>query len=291
MRILRITLIILTGLLLSLTNCAGQTNTVENPASSSNTKTSFITTTETVTEIPSSPLRIYLTFSKYPELNEPVYLTCAIYSINDASNCDAQIKLPEGAAFISGTLEWQGDLIRYYERYFTVQILFNESGNQTIEATASHIINGNNSWNAQDVISLYFGLDGFLTSTLPDERINRYAVINTNLEMFPTPKLNEPVTLSVTITSPVDVPKVDVDGLKAVVIFSRQEYEFLEGNNSVPVTIKAGESIHLSLVVAFKKTGPWIISACVTELVIKGPGPLGIYYYSPQDTVSFSIIE
>jgi hypothetical protein len=101
--------------------------------------------------------------------------------------------------------------------------------------------------------------------------------------------LNEPVTLFVTITSPVDVLKVDKYGLNAEIIFPREEYEILDGCNIVPVTIKAGETIHFSVVVAFKKAGLWPITACVSELIVSGSGPAGIYHYSPKDTIFFEV--
>jgi hypothetical protein len=199
-------------------------------------------------------------------------------------------------SFISGNLQWHGDLVESHDAYFSMQIVFTESENQTIEATASHIIDDNNSWNALDTVSLDFNSYGVPNSTLPDStlpngRINRYAVIETILEISHTPKLNEPATLSVTITSPVDVPRVDTHGLKAIVIFSREEYELLDGNNIVPVTIKAGEPIHFSVVIVFKKTGLWSVRASVCELITPGDSPAGMYHYSPENTIFFNIID
>ena len=299
MKILRTTLVLLAGLMFSLNACANLMATSEYPEVSSETPTGPITITVHAPPptIPSSPLRIHLTFSTLPILNKPLYLSCFVSSTDDAPNSVVQIRLPEGVSHISSDIEWRGDLKRNYGRYFSAQIVFNESGNQTIEATASRIIDENNSWYAVDTITLDFGPNGvpistLPDSTLPDRRINRYAVIETFLEISPTtPKLNEPNTLSVTITSPVDVPRIDTHGLKATVIFSREGYELLDGNNIVPVTIKAGEMIHFSVVVVFKKTGSWSVRASVCELITPGDSPAGMYHYSPENTIFFNIID
>ena len=98
--------------------------------------------------------------------------------------------------------------------------------------------------------------------------------------------MNEPAELSVTVISPVDVPR---HGLNAYIVFPGKEYELLSGDITLPVTIRAGEPIHFSAVVAFKETGYWHVSAWVSELVIKGPGPLGMYHRSPKDTMFLKI--
>ena len=75
-------------------------------------------------------------------------------------------------SFISGNLQWHGDLAGLSEIIFKAQIVFNEPGNQTIEATASHITDNKEPWNALDTISLNFGPYGIPDSTLPDRRVN-----------------------------------------------------------------------------------------------------------------------
>jgi hypothetical protein len=180
-KILRASLLILAVFMLFLSACTSPRTTLESSIISSKTPAGYTTTTVSASSVSSPPLRVYLTFSKYPVLNEPLYITCWISSTDNAPNSTAQIKLTEGIRLLGGNLEWQGDLIKDYEKHFTAQIVFNESGNQTVEAIASHILDDNNSWHVQDTISLYFGPDGVLSSTLDDWRINRYAVIETDL--------------------------------------------------------------------------------------------------------------
>lgn len=57
---------------------------------------------------PASPIKVNLSISKLPVLNEVTDLTVNISSKYDAPNSIANIKLPEEAELVSGKLDWQG---------------------------------------------------------------------------------------------------------------------------------------------------------------------------------------
>jgi len=231
---------------------------------------------------PSSPIKVELSISELPVLNEPVALTCDVTSCNDASNSTAQIKLSDGASLISGNLEWQGNLEANIPVSFSAQIVFERTGHQTIEAIASHVIDDKNGWGDLDVIYLDIGIEsstfGWPVSPVPVVRIpDKWSDIKTNLEISHAPKLNEPAKLFVTILSPVDFP-----GLTAEIIFY-QGVELLEGARRQPVDLKAGVPLHFSAIIVFNETGYHTVTADVTEKVN------GVWHHSPQDTIFFDV--
>jgi len=57
----------------------------------------------------------------------------------------------------------------------------------------------------------------------------------------------------------------------------------VDGKTSMPVDIRAGVPVQLTVVVAFPGTGDFKISAFIGELIIQGAGPMGMYYSSPED--------
>ena len=58
----------------------------------------------------SSGVTAKLEISKAPTLNENAELTFTITTIRDASNVSAKFILPEGFEFVSGNLNWNGEL-------------------------------------------------------------------------------------------------------------------------------------------------------------------------------------
>lgn len=269
MRILRATVILLVGLMLVLAACVGPT---EPPG----------TTSPAVSLSPSSPIKVELSISKLPVLNEPVDLTCNVTSRSDAPNSTAQIKLSKGASLISGNLQWQGDLQANIPISFSAQIVFNETGHQTIEATAIHVIDDKNSWGDLDAIYLDIGTEsstfGWPVSPVPVVRVpDKYSVIQTDLEISHAPKLNEPAKLFITILSPVDFPD-----LTAEIIFYKGA-ELLEGATKQPVDLKAGVPVHFSATIVFRETGYRTVTADVCEQINN------VWHHSPQDTIYLKI--
>jgi hypothetical protein len=63
-----------------------------------------------VVEAPSTPIKVDLSISHAPAVNAVANLTCTVSSTKDAPNTTAQVKLPEGASLVSGSLNWQGNL-------------------------------------------------------------------------------------------------------------------------------------------------------------------------------------
>ena len=122
--------------------------------------------TKTTAPAPSSPMKVELSVSNAPALNEIVELTCSITSVSDAPNTTAQIVLAESFELVGGNLSWNGDMIvpeeekrkhprpnrsdpeydRLCEEYeypkgkaeFGVLIKSVEVGNWTITATAGY---------------------------------------------------------------------------------------------------------------------------------------------------------
>jgi hypothetical protein len=262
-------LILLVGLILVLEACGTSTET---PG----------TAVPAVSLSPSSPIKVELSISKLPILNEPVDLTCNVTARSDAPNSTAQIKLPKGASLINGNLEWQGDLKADIPVSFSAQIVFKETGHQTIEATATHVIDDKNGWGDLDSIYLDIGADsstfGWPASPVAVARMpDKWSVINTDIEISHAPKLNEPAKLFITILSPVDFPD-----LTAEIIFYKGA-ELLEGDKKQPVDLKAGVPLHFSATIVFNETGYHTVSAYVDEKVDD------VWYSSPQDTIYLKI--
>lgn len=269
MGILRATVILLVGLVLILAACVGSTETPR-------------TISPPVALCPSSPIKVELSISKLPILNEPVDLTCNVTSGRDAPNSTAQIKLSEGTSLINGNLEWQGDLIANIPVSLSAQIVFEETGHHTIEATAIHVINDNNSWGDIDAIFLDIGTEsstfGWPVSPVPVVMVpDKYSVIQTDLEISHAPKLNEPAKLFITIFSPVDFPN-----LTAEIIF-HEGVELLEGAKKQPIDLKAGVPVHFSATIIFTETGYRKVTADVCEQINN------VWYHSPQDTIYLKI--
>jgi hypothetical protein len=249
-----------------------------------------VTVTATGPISTSPPLGLYLTLSKWPRLNEPVYLICNVYALRDITNCAAQITLPPGVGLISGNPYWKGDLKNLANGFtFTIQIIFKEPGNQIIEGTAFHIVdNSRNDLIFQDNLELNFTTEGGAVGSIPERRVNKYGVIKTNLEISHAPKLKETAILSVNFLSPIDVPKNSNEGLIARLVFSKQNYTLLDGSTAIPVDIQANKPMNFTAKVTFNETGYWYIGAAVTELITHG-SPAGIVYSSPSDTLFLKI--
>ncbi len=270
MRVFRSALILLASLLLFLPAC-----TIQPPATPPDTSPA-------VSFAPSSPIKVNLSISKLPVLNELVDITCEVTSQSDAANSTAQIKLSKGASLINGNLEWQGDLLAEIPVSFSAQIVFKETGHQTIEATARHVIDDKNSWGDLDAIYIDIGYEsstfGWPASPVRVARVpDRWSVIKTDLEISHAPKLNEPAKLFVTILSP-----VDFSGLTAEIIFY-QGAELLEDAKKQPVDLKAGVPLHFSAIIVFNETGYHTVTAAVAEKVND------VWHLSPQDTIYLKI--
>jgi hypothetical protein len=230
---------------------------------------------------PSSPIKVNLSISKLPVLDEPVEITCNVSSIDDMPNSTAQIQLSQGASLISGILEWQGDLEANVPISFSAQIVFTKTGHQTIEATARHVIDDNNSWGDIDIIYLDIGSEsstfGWPASPVPVVRADKYAVIVTDIEISHAPKLNEPAKLFITTVSPVDFPGLSVGILiypKSAVL-SNPELSIVP---QVPdakqyamqftgVDLEANIPFHCSATIVFNDTGYYQVSATARQKI------------------------
>jgi hypothetical protein len=165
---------------------------------------------------------------------------------------------------------------------FSIQLAFEETGHQTIEATAVYIVDNANSWGDLDAIFFDIGSEtstfGWPVNPIRITRVpDKWSVITTDLQISHAPKLNEPAKLFITILSPVDFPDINAE------IIFYEGVEFLEGETRQQIELKANVPFHLSSIVVFTETGIHTVTADVAELVD------GIWYSSPQDTITFDI--
>jgi hypothetical protein len=248
---------------------------------------------------PSSPIKVNLSISKLPVLDEPVKITCNVSSIDDMPNSNAQVQLSQGATLISGNLEWQGDLEANVPISFSAQIVFNETGHQTIEATARHVIDDNNSWGDLDIIYLDIGSEdstfGWPASPVPIVRTDKYSVIKTDLEISHAPKLNEPAKLFITTISPVDFPGLSVGILiypkSAVLSDSNSQLvaiPLVPSANQIAmqvtgVDLQANVPYHFSAIVVFNDTGYYHVTADTRQKIDNTT------YHGTQDTIYLKI--
>ena len=133
--------------------------------------------TSTIKETPahetpaSTPIKVHLSISKAPALNEKATLTYTISSSSNAANTTAEIKFttarvgifpapfPIGAVLVSGNLTWEGDLKAGEPISLSAEVVFKETGKWAIELNAHHVENENSSWGDIDIIYLTVGVD------------------------------------------------------------------------------------------------------------------------------------
>lgn len=248
---------------------------------------------------PSSPIKVELSISKLPILNEQVEITCKVTSRCDAPDSTAQIKFSKGALLIDGLQEWQGDLMANIPVSFSSQVVFKEAGHQIIEASATHMIDDKNGWGDLDAIYLDIGFEsstfGWPVTPVPVIRTDKYSVIKTDIEISHAPKLNEPAKLFITTVSPVDFPDLSVGILiypkSAVLLDSDSKLTavpLVPGANQVAMQVtgldlQANIPYHFSAMVVFNETGYYHVTAGARESVDNTT------YHGTQDTIYLKI--
>ncbi len=248
---------------------------------------------------PSSPIRVNLSISKLPLLNETVDLTCNVSSLHDAPNSSAQIVLSKGISLVNGDLQWHGDLGANVTVSLSVQVFFKETGHQTIEANARYVVDKNNSWGDMDVIYLDIGTErstfGWPVMPAPVVRVDKYGVIKTDLEISHAPKLNEPAKLYITTISPVDFPGLSIGILvspKTAIVSDTDSkltvVPLVPGANQIAmrlsgVDLKANVPFHFSAIVVFQDNGYYHVTADAQQKVDS------VTYHGLQDTIYLKI--
>lgn len=106
-----------------------------------------------------APVVIDFSISHPPLLNEPAELTLTLSPRDDMPSITARIILPEGAALVSGNLEWQRDLKAGVPATLSAQIVFNETGNCRIDGGYWQWVGEENSWGVYRSIYLIIGID------------------------------------------------------------------------------------------------------------------------------------
>lgn len=278
--------VLLSGFLLTIIAC---NSPIEKPA----------TSVPPVSLSPSSPIKVVLSISKLPLLNEPVEITCNVTSRSNAPNSTTKIKLSKGSSLISGDLQWQGDLVANTPVAFSAQIVFQELGHHTIEAGASCIIDDKNSWGDLDAIYLDIGRENstFGWPVTPPKlvRTDKWGAIKTDVEISHAPKLNKPAKLFITIVSPVDFPGLSLGILispKSVVLSDSDSkltaVTLVPGANQVAmqvagVDLQANVPYHFSATVVFKDTGYYHVTADAQQKVDNS------IHHGTQDTIYLKI--
>jgi hypothetical protein len=288
MIIIHYILVLLTSLVLVLPGCSAKLPVMSPDATMTTGVPAFA---------PSSPIKVDLSISKLPVLNEPVEITCNVTSRTNAPNSTAKIKLSKGSSLISGDLQWQGDLTANTPVSFSAQIVFQEIGHHMIEATASHIIDDNNRYGDLDAIYLDIGTEsstfGWPVTPAPLVRTDKYSVIKTDLEISHAPKLNEPAKLFITIVSPVEFSNLDLD----IFIFPKSAILTDSDLSVVPqvpeaqqlamqvtgIDLQANVPFHFSTIVVFKEIGYYNVAVGTFQKVG------GISYTGQQDRLYLKI--
>lgn len=87
-----------------------------------------------VVEAPSTPIKVDLSISHAPLVNEPAEITCTVTTLIDYPNMNVQIESTYGdaLALVDGSLEWHGDLVANVPATFSAQVVFTYSGDYNI---------------------------------------------------------------------------------------------------------------------------------------------------------------
>ena len=288
--------LLLAGFILALSACAIEPSVIPSSTLTNETETQKANISNLA---PSSPIQINLTISKLPLLNEPVDLTCNIASIIDAPNSAAKIRLSKGSDLIRGDLQWQGDLTANTPVSFSFQIVFQETGHHTIEATVSCKYDERSSYGDLDAIYLDIGIEnstfGWPVTPVLVARSDKYGAIQTDIEISHIPRINEPAKLFITTLSTMDFQDLSIGILispKTVALTSGNSelsvVQLVPGANQYYVQIsgvdlKAGVPFHCSAIVVFQETGYYRVTADATQEVNN------VNYHGIQDTISFTI--
>jgi hypothetical protein len=212
--------------------------------------------TETPPAAPSTPIQVELSISEAPPLNTPALLTCTVSTTSDALDTTAQITLPDGATLVSGTLDWQGDLRVGEPVSFSAEIVFVETGNWRIEASARHVVDENNSWGDLEAIFLTIGVDhsefGW-PPTGPVEIEQEDAPVLIDFSISHPPLLNELAELTLTLSPRDDMPDITAR------IMLPEGAALVDGSLEWHGDLQAGVPVTLSAQIVFKETGNWSI--------------------------------
>ncbi|MCJ7646852.1 hypothetical protein MUO65_08170, partial [bacterium] len=104
-----------------------------------------------------SPISVDLLIESVPTIQEAVRIRCNVSSVIEMPNTYTKVILPEGATFVSGQIEWQGDLAKDDTVSFSAIIKFEQGGNYEIKALSRHTIDEENWWGNVKSLYLYIG--------------------------------------------------------------------------------------------------------------------------------------
>lgn len=93
---------------------------------------------ESATTPPANPMKVDLSISNAPALNETAELTCTITSHYDAPNVTTEIILDNGLELVAGDLVWEGDLAADTPIRFKATIKSIKTGDWIIQAKAGY---------------------------------------------------------------------------------------------------------------------------------------------------------
>ena len=295
-------LILLASLVPACTIIPPTASTVTSPTiNPPETPINAINSTGTLSIPASSPVKVSLSISKLPVLNEPFTLTCNLTSLGDFENVSVNItsarRLTSPDSYfmpfpyvVSNNISRSFDIAANQTISFSVQITLDEIGKWELAAKTSGDI---------DIIYLTVNNDssylGWPSSQPQPVRIDKYGQIMADLELSQAPKLNEPAKLFITIVCPFDFP-----GLSAHILISPKTAVITDNSTELIVSylvpganqysvempgvdLKAGVPFHCSATVVFQDVGVYHVTADAEQKIGN------VSHVSNQDTIYLKI--
>lgn len=186
-----------------------------------------VSSTEIQTLKPAGPFTITMSLLEAPTLNKPVKLIVNVTSVADAPDASIEILKTEGITIIEGGQSWKGGISKGEAIKFEIMIKAIKTGDQEIAIRASR----KEVWGVDsNSISLYIDV-GEKSSTVskkpkytPPSKRQPERPYYVKLRVSGTPSLNNPVDLTVTIASPIDQSKANINLLLS------EGFELIEGS-------------------------------------------------------------
>ncbi len=195
---------------------------------------------------PESPLKVSLSLSDKPLLNTLVTLTLSFKSIQNAPNTSARIGIPESFQVLSGSLEWNGDLIAGEEKSIDVFVKAKKTGYYQLNGSALSK-QGAFEFGDLDVIYLEVSQSDAIIGSMPENNWYEPAQgqiiplaennerIQSKLIISKTPEWNKEFTLTYNVTPSINLP--DAERVHMSIVFPGKAFsvvsaKFPEGGKS-----------------------------------------------------------
>ena len=226
---------------------------------------------------PESPLKVSLSLSGKPLPNTLVTMTLSFKSIQNAPNTHASIGIPEGFELVSGSLEWNGDLIAGEEKSIEVFVKAKKPGYYQLNGSAFSK-QGAFEFGDSEVIYLEVSQSDVIIGSLPENnwyepsqaQIIPLAENNENIQsellISKTPEFNEEFTLTYRVTPAINLP--DPERVHMSIVFPGKAFSVVsvkfpeggktytqEGQLSWKGSMSRGKTYNLSAKLKIVETG------------------------------------